>query len=44
MSSFKGHEEPIERGELYSLSLGKHRIWIAIQILQATGKCQSPAC
>jgi len=28
MSSCKGRGEPIERGEMYSLSLGKHRMWL----------------
>lgn len=29
MSSFRGHEEPIKSGEMYSLSLGKHRMRLA---------------
>ena len=28
MSSFKGRGEPIKKGEMYSLSLGKHRMWL----------------
>ena len=29
MSSCKGHGEPIKRGEMYSISLGKHRMRLA---------------
>ena len=45
MSSFKGHGEQTKRGEMYSLSLGKHRMRLAkLPHTDGDWQCQSHAC
>lgn len=43
MSSCKGRGEPIKRGEMYFLSLGKHRMRLAkLPHTNGDWQCQSP--